>query len=207
MHTQRRVWNTRTVRSVLSGSHGALQRPHLHCPICRLSRSFLGRLHIFDHCDLGLHAIWLRAVQPLRPSSHRSSVPLFESMPLRSLHCIAIANRPIDTGTFIFNQMNGSNLRTPHVRKFLRFQHKNTLRISALPSVRPAQAQRVNTLASGRPLGYGEYKDLARPLRRLLKQYGSGSLEGGLRFAKANGNALAELVALLNVDRPVRNLI
>ena len=65
------------------------------------------------------------------------------------------------------------------------------------------QAQRVNTLASGRPLGYGEYKDCARPLRRLLKQFGSGSLEGGLRFAQTNGDALAELVALLNVDRPV----
>ncbi len=62
----------------------------------------------------------------------------------------------------------------------------------------------MNTLASGRPLGYGEYKDCARPLRRQLKQYGSGSLEGGLRFAQTNGDALAELVALLNVDRPVR---
>ncbi len=72
--------------------------------------------------------------------------------------------------------------------------------------MRPAQAQRVNTLASGRPLGYGEYKDCARPLRRLLKQYGSGSLEGGLRFAQTNGDAQAELVALLNVDRPVRTL-
>ena len=75
----------------------------------------------------------------------------------------------------------------------------------SLPAMRRAQAQRVNTLASGRPLGYGEYKDCTRPLRRLLKQYGSGSLEAGLRFAKANGNALAELVALLNVDLPVRD--
>ena len=66
------------------------------------------------------------------------------------------------------------------------------------------QAQRVNVLSSGRPLGYGDYKDCCRPLRRLLKQYGSGSLEAGLNFAKTNGNALSELVALLNVDRPVR---
>ncbi len=62
----------------------------------------------------------------------------------------------------------------------------------------------MNVLASGRPLGYGDYKDCCRPLRRLLKQYGSGSLEAGLKFAKTNGNALSELVALLNVDRPVR---
>ena len=62
----------------------------------------------------------------------------------------------------------------------------------------------MNVLSSGRPLGYGDYKDCCRPLRRLLKQYGSGSLEAGLKFAKANGNALSELVALLNVDRPVR---
>ena len=66
------------------------------------------------------------------------------------------------------------------------------------------QNQRVNTLASGRPLGFGDYKDASRPLRRLLKQYGSGSLEAGLKFAKNNGNAVAELVALLGIDRLVR---
>lgn len=62
----------------------------------------------------------------------------------------------------------------------------------------------MNTLPSGRPLGFGEYKDASRPLRRLLKQYGSGCLETGLHFSKRNGNAKMELVLLLAVDRPVR---
>lgn len=60
-------------------------------------------------------------------------------------------------------------------------------------------------LRSGRPLGFGDYKDASRPLRRLLKQYGSGSLEAGLHFSKNNNNAIAELVQLLAVDRPVRS--
>ena len=62
----------------------------------------------------------------------------------------------------------------------------------------------MTVLPGGRPLGFGDYKDASRPLRRLLKQYGSGCLESGLHFSKNNSNAIAELVLLLAVDRPVR---
>ncbi len=65
------------------------------------------------------------------------------------------------------------------------------------------QEQRVHTLANGRPLGAGDYKDASRPLRRLLKQYGDGSLEDGMRFVAGNGAAQAETIALLSVDKPV----
>lgn len=62
----------------------------------------------------------------------------------------------------------------------------------------------MHTLASGRPLGTGDYKDASRPLRRLLKQYGDGSLEGGLRWVAAHPAAQSETIALLSVDKPVR---
>jgi hypothetical protein len=65
------------------------------------------------------------------------------------------------------------------------------------------QEQRIHLLANGRPLGHGDYKDASRQLRRLLKQYGNGSLEGGLRFVARNGAAQLETIALLSVDKPV----
>ena len=65
------------------------------------------------------------------------------------------------------------------------------------------QEQRIHLLANGRPLGRGDYKDASRQLRRLLKQYGDGSLEGGLRFVARNGAAQLETIALLSVDKPV----
>ena len=79
----------------------------------------------------------------------------------------------------------------------------STIRVSCEYAGCVLQAQKLNTLPSGRPLGFGEYKDASRPLRRLLKQYGSGCLETGLHFSKRNGNAKMELVLLLAVDRPV----
>lgn len=68
------------------------------------------------------------------------------------------------------------------------------------------QEQRIHLLANGRPLGHGDYKDASRPLRRLLKQYGNGSLEGGLRYVAGSASAQAETIALLSVDKPVRAL-
>ena len=65
------------------------------------------------------------------------------------------------------------------------------------------QEQRIHLLANGRPLGHGDYKDASRPLRRLLKQYGNGSLEGGLRYVAGSASAQAETIALLSVDKPV----
>jgi len=64
------------------------------------------------------------------------------------------------------------------------------------------QEQRVHTLATGRPLGAGEYRDASRPLRRLLKQYGDGSLEAGLRHVASSPAAQSETIALLAVDKP-----
>lgn len=65
------------------------------------------------------------------------------------------------------------------------------------------QEQRIHTLGNGRPLGNGDYKDASRPLRRLLKQYGNGSLEDGLRYVAGNPAAQSETIALLSVDKPV----
>ena len=60
------------------------------------------------------------------------------------------------------------------------------------------------TVASGRPLTFGDYKDVSRPLRRMLKQCGTGSMEVGIVAARGNGNAIVELELLLGVDKQVR---
>lgn len=74
------------------------------------------------------------------------------------------------------------------------------------PRFSGSQEQRVHTLGNGRPLGNGDYKDASRPLRRLLKQYGDGSLEAGLRYVAGNQAAQSETIALLSVDKPVSAL-
>lgn len=63
------------------------------------------------------------------------------------------------------------------------------------------QEQRIHTLGNGRPLATGDYKDASRPLRRLLKQYGNGSLEQGLRYVSDTPAAQSETIALLSVDK------
>lgn len=70
-----------------------------------------------------------------------------------------------------------------------------------------AQEQRLSTLATGRPLGTGDYRDASRPLRRLLKQFGDGSLEAGLRHVAVSPAAQNEVIALLSVDKQVRPLV
>ena len=52
-------------------------------------------------------------------------------------------------------------------------------------------------------LGYGQYHDAARPLRRLLKQVGGGSAEMGCSALLANEGALAEAAALTGIDPKV----
>lgn len=64
------------------------------------------------------------------------------------------------------------------------------------------QEQRLATLPTGKPLAAGEYRDASRSLRRLLKQYGDGSLEKGLRFVASSSAAQSEAISLLAVDRP-----
>ena len=67
----------------------------------------------------------------------------------------------------------------------------------------PLQAMKIDTLPNGRQLTYGAYKDCSRPLRRCLKQVGSGSVEGGIAAIKADSKALEEVSALLAVDNQV----
>ena len=62
---------------------------------------------------------------------------------------------------------------------------------------------KVDTLPNGRQLTYGAYKDCSRPLRRCLKQLGSGSIEGGTAAIKADSKALQEVSAILGVDNQV----
>lgn len=62
---------------------------------------------------------------------------------------------------------------------------------------------RIDTLPNGRQLTYGAYKDCSRPLRRCLKQLGSGSVEGGVAAIKADSKALEEVSSLLAVDTQV----
>ena len=62
---------------------------------------------------------------------------------------------------------------------------------------------KVDTLPNGRQLTYGAYKDCSRPLRRCLKQLGSGSIEGGIAAIKADSKALQEVSAILGVDNQV----
>jgi hypothetical protein len=75
------------------------------------------------------------------------------------------------------------------------------------PPLTRLQEQRIHLLANGRPLGHGDYKDASRPLRRLLKQYGNGNLEAGLRYVAGSQAAQAETIALLSVDKPVGFLV
>ncbi len=61
----------------------------------------------------------------------------------------------------------------------------------------------MHTLPNGRPLSGGDYRDASRPLRRLLKQYGNGSLEDGLRHVAGHPAAQSETIALLSIDKQV----
>ena len=70
--------------------------------------------------------------------------------------------------------------------------------------VRAPQAERLDTLPTGRQLSYGAYHDQARPLRRVLKQVGAGSLEAGLAAVRADEAALREVAAVISLDPKAR---
>lgn len=65
--------------------------------------------------------------------------------------------------------------------------------ICQLPSERPQhnthyyilQEEGLATLPGGRSLGQGDYRDIARSARRLVRQHGSGSVTKGLHTIKA----------------------
>lgn len=65
------------------------------------------------------------------------------------------------------------------------------------------QAEKIDTLPNGRQLTYGEYRDCSRPLRRCLKQLGSGSLDQGMAAAMKDEKALAEVGQLIGVENQV----
>ena len=69
------------------------------------------------------------------------------------------------------------------------------------------QHEKVDTLQNGRQLTYGEYRDASRPLRRSLKQLGSGSLEAGLAFILQHEDAQASISQLIGVDKQVQFLL
>ncbi|KAK9838481.1 hypothetical protein WJX81_002091 [Elliptochloris bilobata] len=62
------------------------------------------------------------------------------------------------------------------------------------------RAERLDTLQTGRQLSYGAYHDQARPLRRVLKQVGAGSLDAGLAAVRTDEAALREVAAVISAD-------
>lgn len=68
---------------------------------------------------------------------------------------------------------------------------------------RNVQEMLLDTLPNGRQLTYGEYKESSRPLRRLLKQIGSGSLDNGIDIIQSNEEALASVSQLIGIPREV----
>jgi len=66
-----------------------------------------------------------------------------------------------------------------------------------------AQTEKVDTLPNGRQLTYGEYRDSSRPLRRLLKQLGSGSLEAGMNVVLTQEEARSSVSQLIGIATQV----
>lgn len=57
------------------------------------------------------------------------------------------------------------------------------------------KALSLDHVAGRKPLGYGDYRDATKPLRRMLKQLGAGSMEAGLRCLAHDDHGHAEEVA------------
>ena len=62
------------------------------------------------------------------------------------------------------------------------------------------QDEHLDVLPNGSHLSFGSYQEESRPLRRLLKQVGGGSIEGGLLAVQQDPNALRELANVLCID-------
>ncbi len=58
-------------------------------------------------------------------------------------------------------------------------------------------------LPNGSHLSFGSYQEESRPLRRLLKQVGGGSIQGGLLAVQQDPNAMRELANALCIDTKV----
>ena len=68
------------------------------------------------------------------------------------------------------------------------------------------QDEHLDVLPNGSHLCFCNYQEESRPLRRLLKQAGGGSIEGGLLAVQQEKNAMAELVDMLDIDAKVGTL-
>ena len=58
-------------------------------------------------------------------------------------------------------------------------------------------------LPNGSHLSFGGYQEESRPLRRMLKQVGGGSIAGGLLAVQQDQNALRALASALCIDTKV----
>ena len=65
------------------------------------------------------------------------------------------------------------------------------------------QDEHLDVLPNGSHLSFGSYQEESRPLRRLLKQVGGGSIQGGLLAVQQDPNALRELANALCIDTKV----
>lgn len=65
------------------------------------------------------------------------------------------------------------------------------------------QGEHLDVLPNGSHLSFGRYQEESRPLRRVLKQVGGGSIEGGILTMQQDQNALRELAAGLCIDAKV----
>jgi hypothetical protein len=65
------------------------------------------------------------------------------------------------------------------------------------------QDERLDVLPNGSHLSFGNYTEESRPLKRILKQFGGGSVEGGLAAVLRDEQVMRELVSVLNVDAKV----
>ena len=65
------------------------------------------------------------------------------------------------------------------------------------------QDEHLDVLPNGSHLSFGSYQEESRPLRRVLKQVGGGSVGGGLLAVQQDQNALRELASALCIDAKV----
>ena len=65
------------------------------------------------------------------------------------------------------------------------------------------QDEHLDVLPNGSHLSFGSYQEESRPLRRVLKQVGGGSIGGGLLAVQQDHNALRALANALCIDTKV----
>lgn len=64
----------------------------------------------------------------------------------------------------------------------------------------PTQSDNLHKLPGGRDLPGADYRDITKPVRRMLRQLGSGNLTAGVASLQSDDVALGELARLLEVS-------